>query len=138
VGFTGDHRIVGRETFRFYGERTPSRPGDFNVNCEVDAADYALWRNLHGQAVQIPNESGLVTGSVDIEDYWYWKANFGNSVPSIGSSTMIGEVLPEPGALVLAIIAMCAICAPRLAGCDTSTATPSRGALKAVARKLHC
>jgi hypothetical protein len=106
IGFTGEFRARGHGTFRIYGERTPRFPGDFNVNGAVDAADYVLWRKLHGKAMQLPNESGIVTGSVDIEDYWYWKANFGATVSPAGLAS-----LPEPATWMVLVIAV-AVYAP--------------------------
>jgi hypothetical protein len=99
IGFTGEYLSMGRGTFRFYGERTPSLPGDFNISGEVDAADYVLWRNLRGQAMQLPNESGIVTSSVDIEDYWYWTANFGELAPPSAKTA------PEPGGIWVLLLA---------------------------------
>jgi hypothetical protein len=115
IGFTGEYRARGHGTFRIYGERTPSLPGDFSVSGEVDAADYVLWRKLHRQAVQLPNESGIVPNSVDIEDYWHWKANFGKSLPSIGSSDTTSKAVPEAGTCVLVFLAITILrTAPRL------------------------
>lgn len=78
-------------------------PGDFNQNGTVDAADYVLWRHNDNKPIRLPNESGLNYGSVDIEDYWFWKANFGNTV---GEAAVGSVSVPEPAAIMLALLAL--------------------------------
>lgn len=94
-------RVSGHMTLRFYGELVPAVPGDFNQNGEVDSADYVLWRNMDGQAATLPNESGLNLGSVDIEDYWHWKANFGHLPAATGAATI---AIPEPRSATTALL----------------------------------
>jgi hypothetical protein len=101
----------GAQRIQFWGEQlppVPAVPGDFNRNGSVDAADYVLWRNLHGQAVSLPNESGLNPGSVDIEDYWFWRTNFGRS-PSSAAEALTPDAIPEPSSqeLVLIVLVAC-------------------------------
>lgn len=103
--FLGNYGYEAAQTISFFGEPIPPVAGDFNRNGTADAADYVLWRNLNNQPVMLPNESGLNPGSVDIEDYWFWKANFGGSVFTVaaGSGT---QSVPEPATAVLLVFAL--------------------------------
>ena len=83
--------------------------GDYNDNGIVDAADYTVWRNHSGEPFQLLNEGPDTPGEVTIEDYNFWKANFGLGGPGAGSGSTSGGILagsgsaavPEPGALAL-------------------------------------
>jgi autotransporter-associated beta strand protein len=70
-------------------------PGDYNNDFVVNAADYAVWRNLLGQSVALPNEGEDVTpGQVTEEDYVFWRENFGDSSIQQGASAVIeGSIL---------------------------------------------
>lgn len=78
-------------------------PGDYNDNGSVDAADYAVWRDHNGQVFQLPNEgTGQTAGEVTIEDYNFWKSQFGNGTPT-GTGAVAS--VPEPGALLTSVLA---------------------------------
>jgi hypothetical protein len=89
--------------------------GDFNGDGVVDAADYTTWRdhlgssfNLHGNG----DETGGSAGLVDQADYTLWKANFGHT--GSGSGAGLGQrAVPEPGSLVLALLAVVSLAAVR-------------------------
>jgi fibronectin-binding autotransporter adhesin len=85
----------------------PGVAGDYNGNGVVDMADYVLWRN--GGPLQ--NE-GSTVGTVDASDYDFWRAHFGNTSGS-GSSLGSGSAVPEPGSLMLLLVAAGAILAGR-------------------------
>lgn len=53
--------------------------GDYNGNLEVDAADYAIWREQNGQSGIGLAADGDGSGTVDVADYDYWIERFGNS-----------------------------------------------------------
>jgi hypothetical protein len=78
--------------------------GDYNNNGVVDAADYVIWRKLLGTNTQLQNEGENVTpGMVTDEDYATWRMNFGaTATPGAGSSAAV----PEPGAIVLAMLGL--------------------------------
>jgi hypothetical protein len=80
----------------------PNLAGDYNDNGIVDAADYSVWRDHLGAAINLPNDStpGLVTN----DDYLVWKSNFGSSNP--GSGSVAGAAVPEPSSLVLSVLAV--------------------------------
>jgi hypothetical protein len=77
--------------------------GDYNLNREVDAADYVTWRN-NATPVQA--------------EYERWIANFGMPVPAVNFNNFAGDqffsitvpglagaaTVPEPGAVLLAMI----------------------------------
>lgn len=73
------------------------KPGDFNDDGFVDAADYTVWRdNLGAPAGTLTNDdSGLVSGD---SQYDTWKASFGNE-GSIGAGAV-----PEPAAWALLLL----------------------------------
>ena len=76
--------------------------GDYNDDGTVDAADYTVWRDNLGGAFAMPNET-VTPGSVTIEDYDEWKANFGSTAGSGAALAAAG--VPEPATLVAAIVA---------------------------------
>jgi hypothetical protein len=81
-------------------------PGDYNDNGFVDAADYVLWRkggSLHFE-VDTP-------GTVNAADYTAWRARFGKTTAGAGSgSILIGsDSIPEPAAVILAVLSFLAI-----------------------------
>ncbi|HEY3391617.1 MAG TPA: hypothetical protein VGK58_02840 [Lacipirellulaceae bacterium] len=49
--------------------------GDYDVDGDIDAADYALWRTSYGQSVQYPGNGadGNNNGVVDAADYVVWR-----------------------------------------------------------------
>ncbi len=85
-------------------ETLPGTAGDYNDDGVVDAADYVVWRKLLGTNTQLQNEgAGVTPGMVTDEDYSTWRTNFGSvTPPGAGSSAAV----PEPGALVLAMLGL--------------------------------
>jgi len=73
--------------------------GDFNFDGIVDAADYTVWRNGLG-ATYSPG------------DYDVWKSHFGEASGggSVGS-LLARHAVPEPGALILALVGAIITCA---------------------------
>jgi hypothetical protein len=87
---------AGEQTIRIYGDAVDPVPGDYNRNNVVDAADYIVWRN---NPATLPNE-GASLGVVNQDDYNFWRANFGRSAFSSGSSHL-AAALPEPATWVM-------------------------------------
>ena len=57
---------------------SPALLGDYNLNQEVDAADYVLWRKTQGEAVvQYAGADGSGNEMVDPADYGVWRSHFG-------------------------------------------------------------
>jgi uncharacterized protein YjbI with pentapeptide repeats len=93
----------------------PNRPGDYNGDGFVNAADYTVWANLRGQtgaglAADGTGPAGIPDGLVDQLDYDFWKARYGNSYLDGGGSSALAEqsslpAVPEPSlaALVVAL-----------------------------------
>jgi hypothetical protein len=71
--------------------QAPHIPGDFNQNGVVDSADYVIWR------------AGLGT-TYSQQDYTAWRANFGYTSASASGTLQSQSVVPEPSAMVLAVI----------------------------------
>jgi serralysin len=76
-------------------------PGDFNHNGEVDAADFAVWRNSvdetgPGLPADANNDS-----VVDAADHDIWRANFGATAAS--TTAVYTSAVPEPATQLLAL-----------------------------------
>lgn len=71
--------------------------GDYNQDGVVDAADYAVWRDMLGLVGVTPGSGadGDLSGSITAADYDIWRQNFGES---LGGQSM---PLPEPSSAVL-------------------------------------
>jgi len=79
--------------------------GDFNSDGSVDAADYTLWQDNLGLDASVLGDNGSGTATVVQADYLLWKTNFGQSTAS-GSGA---DPVPEPTALLLALLALAAV-----------------------------
>jgi len=79
--------------------------GDYNGNHIVDAADYVVWRKTQGQT-GVPLGSGAdgnANGTIEIGDFNYWRARFGNVIESgLGA----GAAVPEPSTFTLALLGL--------------------------------
>lgn len=94
--------------------------GDYDRDRVVNAADYVLWRDAHGQtSATLLAMDGNADGTINQADYNAWRANFGLTSPSeegpIGSG---GVAVPEPTkftclALMIAILTFCHPICPR-------------------------
>jgi hypothetical protein len=82
--------------------------GDYNLDGIVDAADYVVWRKTLGTPVATPfsGADGDGDSTVDNDDYGVWTARFGQTA---GSGSAVGQspAVPEPGAALLALVAVC-------------------------------
>jgi autotransporter-associated beta strand protein len=71
--------------------------GDFNDDGSVDDGDYLMWRK----------SDGALGGNAG---YDLWRSNFGATAPASGSSDSLSHAaVPEPGAMILALVAGAAI-----------------------------
>jgi hypothetical protein len=62
---------------------SPELPGDYDLDGEVDDADYLLWKQQFGSMVAVYSGSdGNGNGGVDAADYTVWRDNFGSAAPS--------------------------------------------------------
>lgn len=68
-------------------------PGDFNIDGNVDAADYVTWRNAFGSNHVLPNGTGYPPWTYD---YDIWRKQFGKHA---ASSSAVAT--PEPAAWLL-------------------------------------
>jgi hypothetical protein len=80
------------------------RAGDYNGDGSVDAADYDLFRKYANTTHTLPNDP--IGGTIDVDQYNQWRANFGKPT---GSGVSVGAV-PEPTALMLLAVGTLASC----------------------------
>jgi hypothetical protein len=109
TGFYGDYEItVNGQTFDLTlgkGDTSYSlaiRPGDYNADGRVDAADYIVWRQTAGSTTDL-RADGNGDEVVDQSDYDVWRSLFG-TIYSSGAG--VSAVVPEPsGAMFTVIVA---------------------------------
>lgn len=88
--------------------------GDYNNNGVVDAADYAVWRQNVGTNTVLPNDP--TGGTIGTAQYDTWKANFGRTPSGSGSGTELNGAVPEPGTLMLVLLALAGVARLRSRG----------------------
>lgn len=71
--------------------------GDFDLDGDVDAADYTLWRDNESLAEPSPLADADFDGDVDDDDYAAWAAAFGFERAAFGAGFAVA--VPEPTAL---------------------------------------
>jgi uncharacterized protein YkwD len=74
--------------------------GDYNNDGFVNAADYTVYRNRRSGigGTTLPNDAGAA--GVTIDDYNYWKAHYGDSIPGGGAAVAV----PEPNTAIMFLI----------------------------------
>lgn len=78
---------------------TPGMPGDYNGDGAVAPSDLDAWRSSFGLASPAGlGADGNGDGTIDAADYTLWRDNLSASLPSVAT--------PEPGAAVLAALAL--------------------------------
>lgn len=77
-------------------------PGDYNLDGDVDDADFELWRDEFGATDQ-PLVDGSHNGMVDAADYTVWRDNFGASVGGVSAPS--AAPVPEPASAMLLLAA---------------------------------
>jgi hypothetical protein len=86
------------------------RPGDYNGNGQVDAADYTVWRNTLGSTTDLRADgtgpSGVPDQVVNQLDYAFWKQKYSGSAGS-GAILEGSREVPEPAAN--AMLVCCAV-----------------------------
>jgi hypothetical protein len=99
----------------------PELPGDFNLDGDVDAADYTTWRDHLGSTFDLNgngDETGASAGIVDQADYEYWKQHFGSPGSGGGSSAAapptvpFDAAVPEPSAIALVLLGIVTLVNP--------------------------
>ncbi|HEX5445629.1 MAG TPA: hypothetical protein VFW87_17510 [Pirellulales bacterium] len=82
--------------------------GDYNGNGVVDTADYIVWRKALGQSGVGLAADGDADGNVNEGDYDVWRMNFGQTATAAATSINAAAAVPEPAALILALLALTA------------------------------
>ena len=110
------------DDFRIYGFALDAaqvanlvRPGDYNGDGVVDAADYTVWRDTLGSTTDLRangDDTGTSAGVVDEADYAVWRAHFGETVGG-GASTLAAATVPEPAGVVMWLLGLGAMLAGR-------------------------
>jgi PEP-CTERM motif len=74
--------------------------GDYNEDGLVDASDYTKWRDTFtAGGTDLPNDA--TPGSVNEDDFLYWRDHYGESSGGAGSGAAAAALVPEPGTLGL-------------------------------------
>jgi hypothetical protein len=68
------------------------RPGDYNDDDAVDAADYVLWRNSLGRVGANLPADGNLDNRIDTGDYEFWRAR----VAMTSENSFLPAITPEP------------------------------------------
>jgi pectinesterase len=100
--FSKENWLGGSDGWNPMIEVVAQLPGDYNDDGRVDAADYTVWRDNHGEA-SLPFNETASEGIVDQADYDVWKANFGTSSSGAGAAVSV----PEPGFAALTLAVAC-------------------------------
>lgn len=103
--------VQGRVRLDLYGDYFQQPPGDYNQNGEVDGADYVMWRMKFTPPLSegsLPNESGQTAGFIAMEDFHFWRSQFGREVMPVGAALGSASI-PEPGAWLLFLIGLALI-----------------------------
>jgi hypothetical protein len=85
-----------------------TKPGDFNLDGNVDASDYVVWRKYSGQSGNYLQGDATYNGSIGADDYQVWRSNFGfvrQPLAPAGSGAGLAAV-PEPAAAWLGAVAL--------------------------------
>ena len=79
-------------------------PGDFDGDGTVDTNDYVVWQKNVGQpAGTLVNDN--TGGTIGGAQYNLWKSNFGNTSGGGSGSSLAQTAVPEPAAMILALVA---------------------------------
>lgn len=91
----------------FVTELVRSVPGDFNVDGQVDAADYTVWQDRVGQGGAALVADGNFDGVVDGQDYNVWRSAYGFARQALtpGSGGASVAAVPEPTVWWLCMVA---------------------------------
>ncbi|MEX2318120.1 MAG: choice-of-anchor Q domain-containing protein [Pirellulales bacterium] len=79
-------------------EQQPSRlVGDYNFDRVVNAADYTIWRNTVGSAID-KRADGNRDGTIDMADHTAWKTHYGEvlATSGAGSGAALTETVTAP------------------------------------------
>lgn len=98
----GDQATIGSFVQRFAQNGAAGKPGDYNQNGAVDAADYTVWRDKVGAAAgTLPNDTA--GGVIGAAQYNLWKVSFGVAGVGAGSGAQgpaTATAIPEPATIL--------------------------------------
>lgn len=89
----------------FANPLTPTAPGDFDKDSDVDGADLTLWKGAFGQTAVGDADND---GDSDGADFLVWQRNY-----APGAATAATAAVPEPASLALLLTAAAGILAAR-------------------------
>jgi hypothetical protein len=88
---------LGGELYKIAGPIVGTAAGDYNHDGNVDAADYAVWRDsLDQQVTFYTGADGNGDGMVNTADYNVWQTNFGRTIPNLAGGVGSLSSVPEP------------------------------------------
>ncbi|MCO6047972.1 hypothetical protein NG895_29065 [Aeoliella sp. ICT_H6.2] len=86
-------------------------PGDYDNNGTVEMDDYLTWKADFGQTGLDLDSDGSGDGVVDIADYVVWRNNLGASLPP---GAVAAASVPEPATWLAAVMCLAAVCLKRV------------------------
>lgn len=93
---TTDQNTLDTSGWSTLEDQGVNRPGNFNGDNYVDAADYTVWRDNEGQDESALDGNGDGSGTVDAGDYDLWAENYGSlsigwEAAGFASDSYLGE-----------------------------------------------
>jgi len=86
----------------FANPLTPTAPGDFDKDSDVDGDDLTLWKGAFGQTAVGDADSD---GDSDGADFLTWQRNYAPGAPAAGTAAAV----PEPASLALLLTAVAGV-----------------------------
>jgi hypothetical protein len=102
-------------------------PGDFDINGEINGADYTFWKSSFGARSGAPlHADGNGNGTVDAADYVVWRKNLSMT---IGGNGEAGTAVPEASSFELVAILVVVICVCRVILLPRQQGASNKGAV---------
>lgn len=91
---------------------SPVLRGDYDADGDVDGNDFLDWQRTLGSAGASLSADGSDNGVIDAADLMVWRDNFG-AIDQISSASVSASSVPEPAAMLLALMAACGLAGHR-------------------------
>ena len=110
----------GEGLFLFDFAQSPVLSGDYDLDSDVDGADFLTWQKSYGSTNDLAAD-GDRDGAIDNDDLAVWHATYGQAFGSAQASSLTSTV-PEPTGISLLVLATSlSLCSRRAFAFDTRT-----------------